>query len=50
MVYIRRAGPGLAVSQLDSTTPSFSICRSALYNVPGFIASKPSALARSISS
>jgi hypothetical protein len=45
MAYIRRAAPPLEVSQLDSTTPSFSICRSALYIVPGFIVSKPSDLA-----
>src|SRR5215213_6994230 len=41
MVYILRAGPPLEVSQLDSTMPSFSICRSVLYSVPGFIASNP---------
>src|SRR5688500_2818821 len=50
MVYIMSAGPPLEVSQLDSTMPSFSICRSVLYNVPGFIASKPKAEARSMSS
>jgi hypothetical protein len=50
MVYILRAGPPLEVSQLDSTMPSFSICRSVLYNVPGFIASNPKAEARSMSS
>src|SRR5215211_7886104 len=50
MVYIRRAGPPLEVSQVDSTMPSFSICRSVRYKVPGFIASNPKAAARSISS
>ena len=50
MVYILRAGPPLEVSQLDSTMPSFSICRSVLYSVPGFIASNPKAEARSMSS
>src|SRR3954454_19389331 len=50
MVYILRAGPPLEVSQLDSTMPSFSICRSVRYSVPGFIASKPKAEARSINS
>src|SRR5215211_6367455 len=48
--YIRRAGPPREVSQLDSTMPSFSICRSVLYSVPGFIASNPNADARSMSS
>src|SRR5829696_5580245 len=48
--YIRRAGPPLEVSQVDSTMPSFSICRSVRYNVPGFIASNPNAAARSMSS
>src|SRR3712207_8064785 len=50
MVYIRRAGPPLEVSQLDSTMPSFSICLSVLYSVPGFIASNPKDEARSMSS
>src|SRR3712207_6884939 len=50
MEYIRRAGPPLDVSQVDSTMPSFSICRSVRYNVPGFIASNPNAAARSMSS
>src|SRR5687767_12213672 len=50
MVYILRAGPPLEVSQLDSTMPSFSICRSVRYNVPGFIASNPKAEVRSMSS
>src|SRR5918997_3662993 len=50
MLYIRRAGPPLEVSQEDSTMPSFSICRSVRYNVPGFIASNPKAEARSMSS
>src|SRR5215210_4208865 len=50
MEYIRRAGPPLEVSQVDSTMPSFSICRSVRYNVPGFIASNPNFDARSMSS
>src|SRR5918992_1038121 len=50
MEYIRGAGPPLEVSQVDSTMPSFSICRSVRYNVPGFIASNPNAAARSMSS
>src|SRR3712207_7826058 len=48
--YIRRAGPPLEVSHVDSTMPSFSICRSVRYSVPGFMASNPNADARSMSS
>jgi hypothetical protein len=50
MVYILRAGPPLEVSQLDSTMPSFSIGLSVRYKVLGFMALKPKAEARSISS
>jgi len=48
--YIRHAGPPLEVSHSDSQSPSFSMCRSARYNVPAFIASNPNCAIRSISS
>src|SRR4028118_1158692 len=50
MEYTRRAGPPpLVVSHSDSHRPSFSMCRSVLYNVPGFIVTNPKAAACSMS-
>ena len=42
--------PPLEVSQLDSTTPSFSIRLRVRYKVPGFSAPNPNILARPMSS